>query len=89
MTSLDSLATNRRRSDVFTPENTAATLEAACRVVGLDATGARLLRLGSNAVYRLREPVVARISRRQDGERDAAKSVAVARWLESIRVAQS
>ncbi len=38
-------------------------LEQACAAAGLDADDARLLRLGSNAVYRLKTPVVARISR--------------------------
>jgi hypothetical protein len=38
-------------------------LERGCVTVGLDADGARVLRLGSNAVYRLKAPVVARISR--------------------------
>ena len=36
-------------------------LKQACAIAGLDADGARLLRLGSNAVYRLADPVVARI----------------------------
>ena len=39
-------------------------LEHACAIAGIDAEGARLLRLGSNAVYRLQAPVVARVSRR-------------------------
>ena len=38
-------------------------LEQACATVGLDADGARLLRLGSNAVYHLKAPVIARILR--------------------------
>lgn len=58
-------------------------LTAACRAVGLSSVGADLLRIGSNAVYRLREPVIVRIA--QDiGSLDNAKlQVNVSRWLES------
>lgn len=59
-------------------------LKRACSIVGIDADGARLLRLGSNAVYHLAAPVVARISRRGAGLDTARRSVAVARWLESV-----
>jgi hypothetical protein len=38
-------------------------LEPACANAGIDATGARLLRVGSNTVYRLKAPIIARISR--------------------------
>ena len=38
-------------------------LQRACVAAGLDAEGARLLRVGSNAVYRLKEPVIVRVSR--------------------------
>jgi len=31
-------------------------LEQACATAGIDATGARLLRVGSNTVYRLKAP---------------------------------
>ncbi len=42
--------------------NAGAALAAACSVVGLDAAGAELIRLGSNAIFRLRaRPVVVRI----------------------------
>jgi len=58
-------------------------LNQACGIAGLDAGGARLLRLGSNAVYHLAAPVVVRISRHGVGEETARRSVAVARWLES------
>jgi aminoglycoside phosphotransferase (APT) family kinase protein len=59
-------------------------LKQACSVAGFDADGARLLRLGSNAVYHLSSPVVARIGR-QNNDLDAARrSVAVARWLASV-----
>jgi hypothetical protein len=58
-------------------------LEQACAAVGLDVGGARLLRLGSNAVYRLQAPIVARISRPGTDLDLARRAVAVGRWLES------
>jgi aminoglycoside phosphotransferase (APT) family kinase protein len=63
--------------------DTRALLQEACAAIGLSASGARLLRLGSNAVYRLDSPVVARIARPDAGTETARKTVAVARWLES------
>jgi hypothetical protein len=60
-----------------------AALQHACAIAGLDAGDARLLRLGSNAVYRLRDPVVARVSRPGADFDHARRTVAVARWLES------
>ena len=59
-------------------------LKRACSIAGLDADGARLLRLGSNAVYHLAAPVVVRISRHDADQDSARRSVAVARWLASI-----
>jgi hypothetical protein len=58
-------------------------LEQACATVGLDPDGARLLRLGSNAVYHLKAPVIARISRPGTDIAPVQRTVAVARWLES------
>jgi Ser/Thr protein kinase RdoA (MazF antagonist) len=62
---------------------TRALLQRACAAAGLSADGARLLRLGSNAVYRLAAPVVARIARRDADPETARRAVAVARWLQS------
>lgn len=64
-------------------EDTRTVLEEACEARGLDAVGARLLRLGSNAVYRLEAPVVARIGRPDADKAAVHQTVAVARWLES------
>ncbi len=61
-----------------------ALLKQACTIAGLDADGARLLRLGSNAVYHLASPVVVRISRHNADIGAARRSVAVARWLASV-----
>jgi aminoglycoside phosphotransferase (APT) family kinase protein len=62
---------------------TRALLQEACAVAGLSARGARLLRLGSNAVYRLAAPVVVRIARPDADSESARRTVAVARWLQS------
>jgi aminoglycoside phosphotransferase (APT) family kinase protein len=62
--------------------NAQAALEAACYVAGLDATGAELIRLGSNATFRLRgRPVVARVGRAANRLAEARREVAVSRWL--------
>ena len=65
-------------------ERAHALLKQACSTAGLDADGARLMRLGSNAVYHLRTPVVVRISRHDADLDEVRRSVAVARWLESV-----
>jgi Ser/Thr protein kinase RdoA (MazF antagonist) len=62
---------------------TRALLQQACAATGLSADGARLLRLGSNAVYRLATPVVARIARPDADPETARRAVSVARWLQS------
>jgi aminoglycoside phosphotransferase (APT) family kinase protein/predicted DNA-binding transcriptional regulator AlpA len=68
----------------LTPARAKAILHKACAATGLDPDGARLLRIGSNAVYRLTAPVVARVSRYGASVDQAKRSVAVARWLESV-----
>ena len=59
-------------------------LEQACAIAGVDVTGARLLRVGSNAVYRLKAPIIARISRPGADASQVRRTVAVARWLQSV-----
>ena len=59
-------------------------LERACAIAGIDATGARLLRVGSNTVYRLNAPVIARVSRPGADAGHIRRTVAVARWLQSV-----
>ncbi|SFE11581.1 Thiamine kinase [Actinopolyspora alba] len=70
-------------SDPFTHETAARTLEQVCQRASLDSAGAELVRIGENAVFRLREPVIVRIARTSRYADAAAKEVAVARWLES------
>ncbi|MEU1465592.1 aminoglycoside phosphotransferase family protein [Streptomyces sp. NPDC005727] len=67
----------------FTAGGTAPVLRDACRSAGLDPAGAELLRLGSNAVYRLvSEPVIVRIARDPAVLPEMERAVDVARWLE-------
>ena len=58
-------------------------LEQACAAAGIDTDGARLLRVGSNTVYRLKQPVIVRVSRPGADADQVRRTVAVARWLES------
>jgi aminoglycoside phosphotransferase (APT) family kinase protein len=59
-------------------------LAKACVRTRLNTDNARLLRVGSNAVFRLTAPVIVRISRRSEDITHARRTVAVAKWLESI-----
>jgi aminoglycoside phosphotransferase (APT) family kinase protein len=70
-------------SDDLSPPGVRTVLERACAVVGLDPDGARLLRTGSNAVYRLTGPVIVRVSRQGADAAAARRAIAVARWLQS------
>lgn len=64
----------------FTGEIAWRALRAACEAAGLASDGAQLLRLGTNANYRLAgQPVMVRISPGRAG--DVRKELAVARWL--------
>ena len=72
------------RSGRATPTRANAILNKACAATGLDPDGARLLRIGSNAVYRLTAPLVARVSRYGASVDQAKRSVAVARCPEPI-----
>ena len=61
-----------------------AVLAAVCELTGLESSGARLLRLGENALFHLpAQAVVVRIARTMDYWHDAVKEVSVARWLAS------
>jgi aminoglycoside phosphotransferase (APT) family kinase protein len=61
-----------------------ALLREACGIAGIDVGRERLIRVGSNAIFRLAPPVVARISRHSSDADPARRTVAVARWLESV-----
>ncbi|MFI6995868.1 phosphotransferase family protein [Nonomuraea wenchangensis] len=62
-----------------------AILDAASRRAGLDPSGAELMRLGENSLFRLPGGIVARVSRPGQAAA-AAREVAVARWLEANHV---
>ncbi|WP_199566319.1 phosphotransferase [Streptomyces corynorhini] len=67
----------------FTAARAAEVMELACRSAGLDGDGARLLRLGENALFRLAaHPVVVRIARSTEYLESARGEVEVSRWLE-------
>lgn len=72
---------NVETRNALTEQTAWRALEAACRQAGLDPAGAKLIRIGSNAVYRLRESVIVRIARDADEVGNARKQVTVARWL--------
>jgi hypothetical protein len=66
----------------FTAEAADVVLREACTSVGFDPTGARLLRLGSNAGYSSADrPVVVRIAADPGGPPGMERAVRVARWL--------
>jgi len=68
--------------DRFDERSTRLVLDSVCRRVGLDGSGAELMRLGENALYRLTgASVVVRIARSMDYWADAVKEVKVSRWL--------
>ncbi|MFG2091832.1 aminoglycoside phosphotransferase family protein [Spirillospora sp. NPDC048824] len=56
-------------------------LDEACSRVGLDPTGAELLRLRSNAVFKLRAPIIARIATAPTAAERLPAVLAVTRWL--------
>ncbi|MFH8365582.1 phosphotransferase family protein [Streptomyces sp. NPDC018031] len=68
----------------FTEESARGVLGESCLAAGLNPAGAELLRLGSNAVYRLASaPVIIRIARDPDSLKEMQRAVRVARWLET------
>lgn len=58
-------------------------LTVACGQVQLDPAGAELIRVGSNAVFRLADPVIVRITRDGDTIGEVRRQVDVAKWLET------
>lgn len=69
----------------LTDESAAHALLTAGVQVGLSTDGARLIRMGSNAVFRVPGNVIARVARSEDMLDNARKQVDVAGWLEGER----
>lgn len=70
---------------VFAPDRLARVLHTVCGEAGLDASGAKLLRLAANAVFRLQTAqVVVRISAPGARFAQVYRTVRVARWLGQI-----
>lgn len=55
-----------------------------CGRADLDPAGAELVRLGSNAVFRLADPVIVRIAGDGASVEEVRRQVLVARWLEDV-----
>jgi aminoglycoside phosphotransferase (APT) family kinase protein len=69
-------------AEPFDQQLARAALEEACGAVGLDHVGAELIRLGQNAVFRLRsQAVIARVGRSADKAPAVERQLAVSRWL--------
>jgi aminoglycoside phosphotransferase (APT) family kinase protein len=80
------MRTDQLSTSDFSEASTRRTLAAVCQKVGLDVAGAKLLRLGENALYVLAEAeVVVRIARSLAAVEDVRKEVRVARWLEETK----
>jgi Ser/Thr protein kinase RdoA (MazF antagonist) len=66
----------------FDEQSARTALEEACHVAGLDAVDAELIRVGENAVFRLRsEDAIARVGRSADKAPAVERQLAVSRWL--------
>jgi transcriptional regulator with XRE-family HTH domain len=66
----------------FDSTSAVAVLTSACTMAGLESEDAELLRLGENAIFRLRgSACVVRIGRNMSHWADATKEVAVSAWL--------
>lgn len=72
----------RRSSEEFSAAAATRALIAACAKAQLDASGARLIRLGENAVFQLvTRPVIVRVARTAAYLPEIQRGVEVARWL--------
>lgn len=69
---------------LFTDETARQASTRACQLAGVDARSVELIRMGSNAVYRVDGDVIARVAPSAQLLANAEKQIAVARWLESV-----
>jgi hypothetical protein len=78
------LATSNRSGNVgFTEAAASVALTHACQRAGLDCGEPTLIRMGSNAVFRV-DGLIARIAPSPGMRENVRKQIAVARWLESV-----
>jgi aminoglycoside phosphotransferase (APT) family kinase protein len=71
----------------FDEHSARTALEEACSVLGLNAGGAELIRLGENAVFRLRsQDIIARVGRSAAKAPAVERQLWVARWLAANEV---
>jgi aminoglycoside phosphotransferase (APT) family kinase protein len=68
----------------FTEVTASAALKLACQSAGLPSDPLELIRLGSNAVFRLDGSVIARVAPTTGLLANARKQIDVARWLDSV-----
>jgi len=68
----------------FTDETARRALTRACQLAGVAARSVELIRLGSNAVFRLDDHLIARVAPSIQLFANAEKQIEVARWLESV-----
>lgn len=76
-------ATSQQTVTPFTDDSARRALTQACERVDLVVQSTELIRIGSNAVYRLGNDVVARVAPAAHLLRNAQKQIDVARWLEA------
>ena len=84
MTELPDTPPRREPVDQFNERTARRALTAACQQVGLFADAVELIRVGSNAVFRLSPDVVARVAPSTGLLANAVTQIDVARWLESV-----
>lgn len=70
------------QAEGLTEQSAREAAEAACKTAGVDGAGAELIRLGSNAVFRLPGRIILRIARSKGGFEGSQLQVDIARWLE-------
>lgn len=61
-------------------------LREACQENDVDCAGAELVRIGSNAIFRLKGDVIARVGRDRQSVEAARREVTVSRWLDSFGI---
>lgn len=71
-------------SEVLTESTARRALTQACQQVGLPHSDAELIRIGSNAVFRVNAATIARVAPSVAHRENAQKQIDVARWLRDI-----